>query len=77
MSSRPFDTSPEAWEVYLAAVRRLGPEGRVRLALELSEAVRSIHLAGILARNPTWKLEDAVRHDVERQYGVRLPKSAP
>lgn len=73
MTTRPHDTSPEAWEIYRAALRRLGPEGRVQRALELSEAVRSIHLAGILARNPGWEMDDAVRYFVEKAHGVTLP----
>ncbi len=73
MSIRPRDTTPEAWSEQLAALERLGPEGRVRVALDLSEAVRSIELAGILARNPGWETADAVRHLVSSRYGVRLP----
>jgi hypothetical protein len=55
----------------LAALARLGPEGRIRIALELSEAVRSIQLQGILARNPEWQMSD-VRHLVQSQFGIDL-----
>ena len=77
MSSPPLDTSLEAWEVYLAALRRLGPEGRVRRALELSEAVRTIQIEGLLERNPEWSKHEAVRHLVRRQFGIELPSSSP
>lgn len=73
MSIRPRDTTPEAWSAQLAALDRLGPEGRVRVALDLSEAVRSIELAGILARHPGWEMAEAVRHLVARRHGIRLP----
>ncbi|MGH7555209.1 MAG: hypothetical protein ACREMQ_19575 [Longimicrobiales bacterium] len=50
MATRPRDTSPDAWAQQQAALARLGAEGRVRMAIELSESVRSIQLEGILAR---------------------------
>jgi hypothetical protein len=74
MAARPQDTSPEAWSRRLAALARLGEEGRVQVAIELSEAVRSIQLAGILARNPGWRASDAVRHLVKTQFGIELPR---
>ena len=74
-SVRPRDTHPDAWARQLAALERLGPEGRVRIAAELSESVRSIQLEGIQARNPGWSRGDAVRHLVKTLYGVTLPAS--
>lgn len=74
MTPRPLDTSPDAWEAHLAALGRLGAQGRVLAALELSEAVRSIQLAGIRARHPEWDERDAVRHLVATQLGVVLPR---
>ena len=72
MIPRPMDTAPEAWRRQVAALERLGPEGRVRAAIELSEAVRAIQLEGIRARHPGWSRREAVRHLVERLHGVRL-----
>ena len=74
MVARPQDTSPEAWSRQLAALTRLGAEGRVQVAIELSEAVRAIHLEGILARHPGWRAPDAVRHLVKTQFGIELPR---
>jgi hypothetical protein len=71
---RPRDTSPEAWERQMRAFEKLGPEGRVRVALELSEAVRTIQLEGIRSRNPGWSEEEAVRHLVATLHGVELPR---
>ena len=39
MLTRPSDTSAEAWSVQQKALSRLGPAGRVRVAIELSQAV--------------------------------------
>jgi hypothetical protein len=71
----PHDTSPEVWDMQMAAYERLGPEGRMRIALELSELVRSLHLAGVRSRNPDWDDVDVIRHVVSRQYGVDLPRT--
>lgn len=73
MSSRPRDTSHDAWEQHRSALARLGPQGRFRVALELSESVRSIQLAGLQSRNPGWDEPEAVRHFVARQHGIDLP----
>jgi hypothetical protein len=57
----------------VSALERLGPEGRVRVALELSEFVRSVHIAGIRSRHPDWSDEEVVLHIVSTRYGVELP----
>lgn len=74
-SGRPGDTTPEAWAAQSAALDRLGPEGRVRAAIDLSESVRSIQLEGMLARNPGWNASDAVRH-LLLDLGAELSESA-
>jgi hypothetical protein len=71
---RPLDTSREAWDRQMMAFRNLGPEGRVRAALELSEAVRTVQLEGILSRNPEWSEREAVRHLVATLHGIELPR---
>ena len=58
----------------MMAFRNLGPEGRVRAALELSEAVRTVQLEGILSRNPEWSEREAVRHLVRTLHGIDLPR---
>ncbi len=68
---KPLDTSAEAWEAQRAAWRRMGPEGRLRVALDLSDQLREIHLAGIIARNPGWDRRRAVQYLIERNYSVR------
>jgi len=44
------DTTPEAARVQLAALRRLGPEGRLLKAFELSNLVATLYLAGMKRR---------------------------
>lgn len=61
MTPRPLDTSPEGWAVQREALARMGGEGRIRTAIELSEAVRTLRLEGILARNPHWTRAEAVQ----------------
>ncbi|HUQ43292.1 MAG TPA: hypothetical protein VM451_02615 [Candidatus Limnocylindria bacterium] len=48
---RPHDTSPAAWSRQLEAFRAMPARDRVRLALEMSEEVRQIGLAGQRHRN--------------------------
>jgi hypothetical protein len=74
MEPKPHDTSREAWRQQLAALDRLGPAGRIAVALDLSESVRLIQLDAILARHPEWTTADAVRHMVAVQHGVALPR---
>jgi hypothetical protein len=46
------DTSPAAAKVQREMIHRLGIEGRVRMAIEMSEDARQISLDGIERRNP-------------------------
>lgn len=46
------DTRPDAERARLAAIRRMEPARRLREALDLSETVRAIALAGLRARHP-------------------------
>lgn len=70
----PRDTAREAWEVQIAALQRLGPTGRVAIAVDLSESVRATQLAGIEALHPEWSRADVIRHLVSIQYGIDLPR---
>lgn len=69
MADRPYDTSRAAHAEQLAVLKRLGPESRVRAALEMSDALRSIRIDGIMARNPDWTREQATRDLVASMYG--------
>jgi hypothetical protein len=49
---RPRDTSPEAWEVFLEANRRMSPAEKLTRVFEHSAFVRSLMMAGIRRRHP-------------------------
>ena len=73
MSSRPLDTAPASWSQYEAVLVRIGETGRLNAAIELSDAVRQIRLAGIRSRHPELSLREAVALLVAEDYGVELP----
>jgi hypothetical protein len=52
---------------YLEVLRRLGPEGRLRKALELTETARQLVLAGIRAGHP-----ELPESSIRRLYLSRL-----
>ena len=54
------DTSPQAQDAYFAALRRLGPEGRVLRALDLSAFTRQTSAAGVRARHPDYSEEQVM-----------------
>ena len=72
MPTRPADTTAEAWQEQQAALSRIGPAGRVRAAIELSEMVRELQITGLLSRHPGWSRSDAVRHLVSSRFGIDL-----
>jgi hypothetical protein len=67
-----FDTTPEAREVQRAVWRRIGPEGRVRIAVEVSEAVKRTTLAGIASRHPELDEAGRMRAYIKLVHGVAL-----
>lgn len=46
------DTTPDAEQVRLAAIRAMSPAERLRQAIDLSEAARRLAVAGLRARYP-------------------------
>lgn len=73
MTTRPLDTAPEAWSRYEAVLDSLDGQGRLRAAVDLSEAVRELRLAGIRARSPGLSVAEAIAQLVAEDYGVELP----
>lgn len=55
------DTSPDAARAQIEAARRLGPEGRLRIAIGMSEDARQISIDGVKRRHPELSDERA-RH---------------
>lgn len=74
MSSRPLDTAPAAWSQYETVLDRMDGLTRFRAAVELSDAVHEIRLAGIRSRHPELSLREAVAQLVAEDHGVALPR---
>lgn len=55
-----LDTSPAADAVQLEVYRRMAPEARLRVGLELTELSRGLLVAGVRARHPEYD-EEQVR----------------
>lgn len=64
------DTTPDARDVQREVWRRLGPEGRVQLVLEMSDALRRLALAGITDRHPDLDERAVVRRYILDVHGV-------
>jgi hypothetical protein len=75
MTSRPQDTDPATWSQYEAVLDRMGGSARLCAALELSDAVRELRLAGIRARHPQLSPREVVAFLVAEDYGVELPQT--
>jgi hypothetical protein len=72
MDSRPHDTSIAAWQVHRGIVAALTPEARVAAAIDLSDSIREIRIAGLLSRNPRWSKAEAIRQLVLGDTGIDL-----
>lgn len=73
MTSRPLDTDAKAWATYNAVLDRMDGPARLRAALELSDTVREIRLAGLRARYPDMSPRELVSRLVAEDYGIQLP----
>jgi hypothetical protein len=73
MTSRPLDTDPETWARHSAVLDQMDGPARVRAALELSDTVREIRLAGLRARNPELSPKQVIARLVAEDYGIELP----
>lgn len=67
------DTSPKAAAVQQAIFRRMTPEQRLWLALEMSESMRDIALAGLRSRRPELSEAELSRELIRLMYGVLPP----
>lgn len=65
----PSDTSPRAAAIQRDIFRRMTTEERLRMALEMSESMRNVALAGLRSRRPDLD-EDGLRRELMRiMYG--------
>ena len=69
------DTSPEAAAIQDEIFRRMTPEQRVRLALEMSESMRNVALAGLRSRRPELNEAELSRELLRVMYDF-LPPNA-
>jgi hypothetical protein len=65
------DTSAKAAAVQDRLHDALGPEGRFRLAMKMSELAREFAKAGVRARNPNLADDQVARELTTILYGVR------
>ena len=66
------DTDEAARAAQTGALRRLGPEGRLRLAVEMSEDAGRISIEGEQRRHPELTPAEARRVVLERLWGPEL-----
>jgi hypothetical protein len=65
----PLDTSADAAALHAESLRALGPAGRLKIALELSDLTHAFAVAGIQQRHPEYSDEDARRELATVLYG--------
>ena len=76
MTTRPLDTTENAWARVREIHARLGPEGRVEAAFAASELIREAALAGLRMRHPAWDERQLHAALLERLYGSDLAARA-
>lgn len=70
MNLDSLDTSAEAREIQERAHARLGPDGRLQTAFDLSETVRALRIAGLRSQRPEASELDLVRQFIAEIYGI-------
>ena len=67
------DTSPEAAAIQAEIFRRMTPAERVKMALEMSDSMRNVALAGLRSRHPEMTEEELKWELMRLMYGF-VPK---
>lgn len=68
----PADTTIEAMRAQMAVWQRLGPEGRQRRVVELSNTVRQLARDGIRQRHPEYTDDDVRLTEIRLRLGDDL-----
>lgn len=68
-----FDTTPAAAAVQRDIFRKMTTDERLRLALEMSESLRNIALAGLRSRRPELDANGLTRELMRIMYGIVPP----
>jgi hypothetical protein len=66
---RPSDTTPEAIAIQQEIFRRMTTAERLRLALEMSESIRNVALAGLRSRRPELTPQELSSEFLRLMYG--------
>ncbi|MGH2429094.1 MAG: hypothetical protein ACRDGV_09495 [Candidatus Limnocylindria bacterium] len=66
------DTTPEAHQVQMDILRRLGAAARIEMACRMSDEARAVSEAGIRHRHPDWSDEQVHRALLELLLGPEL-----
>jgi hypothetical protein len=74
--SRPIDTSRDADERQLTALRAMTPEARLRLAESMSAEIRTLARSGIQARHPEYTPDDVDVALAQLLLGLPLASAA-
>lgn len=69
----PSDTSPQAEAIQLESFRRMTTAERLKLALEMSDSMRNIALAGLRTRRPDLNENELLRELMRVMYGFAPP----
>jgi hypothetical protein len=70
----PSDTDSKAAAIQRQIFRRMTSAARLRLALEMSESMRNVALAGLRARQPELNADQLSRELMRVMYGF-VPRS--
>jgi hypothetical protein len=65
----PFDTSPAMMEAQIQLYRQIGPEGRGRIAAEMSDMLRELAITGVRLRHPEYDQEQVLAAVLDVFYG--------
>jgi hypothetical protein len=66
------DTSAEAENIQADIVRRLGPDRRLRMAIAMSEDLRSMAMQRLRQQHPEFDEAALRRALIEELYGIRI-----
>jgi hypothetical protein len=66
-----FDTSPRISEAQLRLYREIGEAGRARIAVEMSDLLRDLAIAGVRDRHPDYDDEQVSTEVLAVFYGRR------
>ncbi|HWY71107.1 MAG TPA: hypothetical protein VNX88_20745 [Terriglobales bacterium] len=72
-ATMPSDTSPEAAAIQAEIFRRMTEAERVKMALEMSDSMRNVALAGLRSRHPEMTEEELNWELMRLMYGF-VPK---